>query len=177
MESLPTEILDHIFNQFPNKCEICQMKCLRTSLRQELSTYSKTSERWNRIIEEKIKDLDKLKKCYSDFEDLHAVTLNIQQEEIKRLGIGILQTTENVIGISIKKNSPLNRDGRPGYMVLQVNDFIIPEKMDVGEAFSIIDHIEKLNCVRFVVGQKNRVKTQKFNFILTNKYHFHGKTG
>ena len=157
MESLPTEILDHIFNQFPNKCEICQEKCLRSSLRQELSTYSKTSERWNRIIEEKIKDIDKLKKCYSDFEDLYAVTLNIQQEEIERLGIGTLQTTAETV-IIISKDSPLNRDGRPGYLVLQVNDFIIPEKMDFSEAFGILAHIQKLNCARFVVGQMNRFK-------------------
>ena len=160
MESLPTEILDHIFNQFPNKCEICQEKCFRSSLRQELSTYSKTSQRWNRIIEEKIKDIDKLKKCYSGFEDLYAVTLNIQQEEIKKLGIGILQTTETVICIYV--NSPLNRDGRTGYMVLQVNDFIIPEKMDVSEAFGILAQVQKLNFVRFVVGQKKRVKNSNF---------------
>ena len=67
MESLPTEILDHIFNHFPNKCEICQNKCLRALGWQELSKCSKTCERWNRIIEE----IDTLEKCFSDFEKPH----------------------------------------------------------------------------------------------------------
>ena len=89
MESLPTEILDHIFNQFPNKCEICQEKCLRSSLRQELSTYSKTSERWNRIIEKKVKKFEQSNKCYSDFENVYAVTLNIQPKEKPLVSISI----------------------------------------------------------------------------------------
>ena len=77
MESLPAEILDHIFNQFPNKCEICQQKCLRASHTQEFYKCSKTCERWNGLIEKKLP----LKKCYSDFDNLISVTLNIQQGE------------------------------------------------------------------------------------------------
>ena len=72
MESLPTEILDQIFNQFLNKCEICQKQCLRASPKQELSKCSNTCERWNSIIEAKLKEIEALKKCYSDFTNLIA---------------------------------------------------------------------------------------------------------
>ena len=64
MESLPTEILDHIFNQFPSKCKLCQKKCLRASPRYVLSKCSNTCVRWNGLVEEKIVEIDKLKKCY-----------------------------------------------------------------------------------------------------------------
>ena len=68
MESFPPEILDHIFNQFPNKCDLCQKKCLRASPRYVLSKCSNTCVRWNGLVVEKIVEIDKLKKCYSDEE-------------------------------------------------------------------------------------------------------------
>ena len=49
METLPTEILAHVFEQL-TKCEICQKNCLRTSC-QALQMCSDTCARWSNIIE------------------------------------------------------------------------------------------------------------------------------
>ena len=116
MESLPTEILDHIFNHFPNKCEICQNKCLRALGWQELSKCSKTCERWNRIIEE----IDPSEKCYSDFENVISLTLNDHVAEIWRswtLGISVIRQilSNKTVAFEImfiKEDGPVGRDGR-----------------------------------------------------------------
>ena len=154
MESLPTEILDHIFNQFPNKCDICQMKCLRTSLRQELSKCSKTSKRWNRIIEEKIKEFEKLNKCYSDFENVYAVTLNIQPKEKPIPITQIINNSKTKTFIHFNSDSPLAI--WRGYLILQINDFIMYEEMDWRDRCEILRNAQNLQYIRFVLGQKKR---------------------
>ena len=53
MESLPTEILDHILKQI--KCEFCQ-KCL-TKFNYSYQKCSKTCSRWNNILENMFKQL------------------------------------------------------------------------------------------------------------------------
>ena len=51
MESLPTEILAHVFEQF-SKCEICQKDCLRATKKwKSLFRCSDTCARWSKIIE------------------------------------------------------------------------------------------------------------------------------
>ena len=154
MESLPTEILDHIFNQFPNKCEICQEKCLRSSLRQELSTYSKTSERWNRIIEKKVKEFEQLNKCYSDFENVYAVTLNIQPKEKPIPITQIINNSKTKTFIHFNSDSPLAI--WRGYLILQINDFIMYEEMDWRDRCEILRNAQNLQYIRFVLGQKKR---------------------
>ena len=53
MESLPTEILDHILKQI--KCEFCQ-KC-QTKFNSSYQKCSKTCSRWNNILENMFKQL------------------------------------------------------------------------------------------------------------------------
>ena len=154
MESLPTEILDHIFNQFPNKCEICQEKCLRSSLRQELSKCSKTSKRWNRIIEKKVKEFEQLNKCYSDFENVYAVTLNIQPKEKPIPITQISNNSKTKTFIHFNSDSPLAI--WHGYLILQVNEFIIYEDMNSTDTCEIFRNAQNLQCIRFVLGQKKR---------------------
>ena len=51
MESLPAEILAHVFEQF-SKCEICQKDCLRATKKwKSLFKCSDTCARWSKIIE------------------------------------------------------------------------------------------------------------------------------
>ena len=165
MESLPTEILDHVFNQFPNRCEICQQKCLRALPTQEFSKCSNTCKRWNGWIEKKIRKIGVLKKCYSDFEDLISVTLNIQQE--KKFGIrlwihridGPIQSPNSTpvpIIHSIIKNGPVGRDGRIkiGDSILQVNEISFDDGMDLGDISNVLIDALKLQCVQLVVGQE-----------------------
>ena len=165
MESLPTEILDHIFYQFPNKCEICQEKCLRSSLRQELSKCSKTSERWNRITEEKVKEFEQLNKCYSEFENVYAVTHNIQPEERP---IPIIQTF-NRAKTFIHFNSDSLLAIWRGYLILQVNEFIMYEEMDLRDTCEILTNAQNLQSIRFVLGQKKR--DQICNEVYISIYH------
>ena len=49
MESLPTEILDHILKQI--KCESCQKYCDQIKLNYLYQECSKTCSRWNDILE------------------------------------------------------------------------------------------------------------------------------
>ena len=55
MESLPTEILDHIFKQI--KCESCQKYCDQIELNYLYQECSKTCSRWNDILENMFKQL------------------------------------------------------------------------------------------------------------------------
>ena len=158
MESLPTEILDHIFNQF-SKCEICQKKCLRASPRQELSKCLNTCERWNGVIEEKIKEIDTLEKCYSDFENVISLSLNI--EENFGMTICVIHTSNSFktlpVIIFIRKDSPMDHDGRIkfGNSILQLNTISFYEGMDVNDVRKVLNDVQKLQCVRVVVGQNS----------------------
>ena len=184
MESLPTEILDHIFNHFPNKCEICQNKCLRALGWQELSKCSKTCERWNRIIEE----IDTLEKCFSDFENVISVTFNIRQlEEIfnirKTLGICIIRQilSNKTVAfeiIFIKENGPVGCDGRMkiGDFILQVNG----TSFDKSKPYMFLN--DYISCdlvkilrdqyVQIVVGQKVKDKDQIIFFHSPEGFNF-----
>ena len=75
MESLPTEILVHVFEQFP-KCEICQKNCLRTSTSRALSKCSNTCARWNKILEGDFQNV--IGKCFPEFEDVISVTIDMK---------------------------------------------------------------------------------------------------
>ena len=55
MESLPTEILDHIFKQI--KCESCQKYCDQIELNYLYQECSKTCSRWNNVLENMFKQL------------------------------------------------------------------------------------------------------------------------
>ena len=55
MESLPTEILDHILKQI--KCESCQKYCDQIKLNYLYQECSKTCSRWNNILENMFKQL------------------------------------------------------------------------------------------------------------------------
>ena len=61
MESLPTEILDHIFKQI--KCESCQKYCDQIELNYLYQECSKTCSRWNDILENISKQLPFLRPC------------------------------------------------------------------------------------------------------------------
>ena len=167
MESLPIEILDHVFNQFPSRCEICQQKCLRALAWQEISKCAITCKRWNSLIEKKkIRDIGILKKCYSEFENLISVTLNTQQEEKFGIRIKIHNPLDGppfwsipVIN-SIIENGLVCSDGRIkiGDSILKVNEISF-DNMDLWEAenqFFFLDAMRdalKLQCVKLVVGQ------------------------
>ena len=171
MESLPTEILDHIFNHFPNICEICQNKCLRALAWQELLKCSKTCKRWNRMIEE----IDLLEKCYSDFENVISLTLNIRQiEETLRIELGIMVirrilSNKTIVAFEImyiEENGPVGRDGRMkiGDFILQVNG----TSFDKSKPYMFLN--DYISCdlvkilrdqyVQMVVGQKVKDKDQ-----------------
>ena len=166
MESLPTEILDHVFDQFPNKCEICQKKCLRASPRQELSKCSNTSERWNRIIEQKIKEIDTLTKCYRDFENVTSLTINIQPEDKGEFGMylfGSFNSNAALVG-SISKDGPVDRDGRIRIndSILQVNGITFDEGMAWHDILNVLKNAVILQYVQLVVGQKTRDPNRKY---------------
>ena len=60
MEFLPTEILEHIFNQFINKCEKCQREnCFLAPISQELLKCHDVCARWNDIIKKKFKKIER----------------------------------------------------------------------------------------------------------------------
>ena len=153
MESLPIEILDHVFNQFLKRCEFCQQKCLLALTWQEISKCANTCKRWNLWIEKKIMGLDVLKKCYSEFENLISVTLNTQEEE----KFGILTKIYN------PKDGLVCRDGRIkiGDSILKVNEinFDNMERWEAENQFFFLEAMEaisdtlKLQCVKLVVGQ------------------------
>ena len=175
MESLPTEILDHIFNHFPNKCEICQNKCLRALGWQELSKCSKTCKRWNRIIEE----IDMLEKCFSDFENVISVTLNIPHEaKWRSWALGIMVNRRIISNktmafeiIFIEEDCPVSRDGRMkiGDFILQVNGI----SFDKSKPHMFLDdyigcdlvNILKDQYVQMVVGQIVKDKYQIKEFV------------
>ena len=163
MESLPIEILDHVFNQFPNQCEICQQKCLRALAWQEFKKCANTCKRWNLWIHKKITDLGELKKCYSEFENLISVTLNTQEEEKFGIRARIHNPRDRppfwsipVID-SIIENGFVCRDGRIkiGDSILKVNEisFDNMERWDPFFFMDAISHTLKLQCVKLVVGQ------------------------
>ena len=166
MESLPIEILDHVFNQFPSRCEICQQKCLRALAWQEFKKCANTCKRWNLWIHKKIMDLDVLKKCYSEFENLISLTLNTQEEEKFGIRTKIHNPKDGppfwsipVID-SITENGFVCRDGRIkiGDSILKVNEisFDNMERWEAENQFFFLEAISdtlKLQCVKLVVGQ------------------------
>ena len=163
MESLPIEILDHVFNQFLKRCEFCQQKCLLALTWQEISKCANTCKRWNLWIEKKIMGLDVLKKCYSEFENLISVTLNTQEEEKFGIRTKIYNPKDGppfwsipVID-SIIENGLVCRDGRLkiGDSILKVNEISF-DNMERWDPFFFMEAISdtlKLQCVKLVVGQ------------------------
>ena len=165
MESLPIEILDHVFNQFPNQCEICQQKCLRALAWQEFKKCANTCKRWNLWIHKKIMDLDVLKKCYSEFENLISLTLNTQEEEKFGIRTKIHNPKDGppfwsipVID-SIIENGFVCRDGRIkiGDSILKVNEISFNNSRDTWlqkkMVINVLRDALKLQFVKLVVGQ------------------------
>ena len=179
MESLPTEILAHVFEQFP-KCEICSKNCLRASKRlKALSKCSDTCARWNKILEGKVgqfssnMDLDflvtlkskyLLAKCFSYFGDW-LLAVNIDMKNAKSWGLTVLELNTSVVtskGIfinSIQEDGPVALDDNiiitVGDSILQVNEIKL-----VGLKFKwalriLKDVVEnqKFQTVRLVVGK------------------------
>ena len=162
MESLPIEILDHVFNQFPSRCEICQQKCFRALAWQEFPKCANTCKRWNLWIQKKIKDLDVIKKCYSEFENLISVTLNTHQVEEFGIRIKIYHPYVGPRGAvieSIIENGLVCRDGRIkiGDVILKVNEISFNNSRDTWlqkkMVINVLRDALKLQFVKLVVGQ------------------------
>ena len=81
MESLPTEILDHILKQI--KCESCQKYCDQIKLNYLYQECSKTCSRWNNILENMFKQLLFPPPCTGVIQ----IALYMQRHERYRYGI------------------------------------------------------------------------------------------
>ena len=182
MESLPTEILAHIFEQFP-KCEICQKNCLRASKWQALQMCSNTCARWNKILEGKTifqqygcfsDSQSVIGKCFPEVKDVISVTIDMKNA--KSLGLKVLNLPRGQTfgyshfrkGInihSIKEDGPVALDGKikglkngiAGDSILQVNEINLAS-LTFDEAFQILKDVvknEKLQSVRLIVNQND----------------------
>ena len=193
MESLPTEILAHVFEQL-TKCEICQKNCLRVS-RQALQMCSDTCARWNKILEGDFQNF--IGKCFPEFEDVISVTIDMKNARswgLKLLSLyepfvtsrGMTIFSFNRDGIfSCQKNGGLMAlDGKiKGYKlriatlapvgdsILQVNDInLVGFAFD--EALRILKDVaenQKFRTVKLIVGKNvsfpSRIKVCKIHHI------------
>ena len=165
MESLPIEILAHIFEQFP-KCAICQKYCLRASKWQTLQMCSDTCLRWNKILLEGYSK-NVISKCFSEFEDVISVTIDMKN--VKSLGLTVLNVyppswmSKGIIIYSIQEDGPVALDGkikgfnikRIGDSILQVNEINLVG-LAFDEALQILKDVvenQKFQSVRLIVGQ------------------------
>ena len=167
MEYFPPEILDHIFNQFPNKCKLCQKECLLASAWKELTKCSKTCERWKKIIENKI---NKLTKCCSECiylcgTNIISVTLKFEKNENFGVEIGrpmnpnaLPEITPSgsfpYIGV-IRKKGPVGRNSKIRSLdwILQVNEICLNEIIEWSDILNVLKDALKHQYVRMVVGQ------------------------
>ena len=112
MESLPTEILVHVFEQFSNsKCEICQKNCLRATTKwKSLSMCFDTCVRWSMILAEKpiykfgwLSDSQYvIGKCFPDHQDIISVTIDIKNA--RSLGLKVLNLKQTFSNDFLDKN-------------------------------------------------------------------------
>ena len=112
MESLPTEILVHVFEQFSNsKCEICQKNCLRATTKwKSLSMCFDTCARWSKILAGKpiykfgwLSDSQYvIGKCFPDYQDIISVTIDIKNA--RSLGLKVLNLKQTFSNDFLDKN-------------------------------------------------------------------------
>ena len=180
MESLPTEILEHVFEQF-SKCEICEKNCLRATTKwKSLSICFDTCARWSKILAGKpiykfgwLSDSQYvIGKCFPDYQDIISVTIDIKNA--KSLGLKVLnlmQTFTNdflnergLIIHSIDQAGPVALDGKIkgldenwiGNSILQVNGIDLKFPMTFADALQIIkDAVEnpKFQTVQLIINQ------------------------
>ena len=179
MESLPTEILAHVFEQF-SKCEICQKNCLRATTKwKSLSMCFDTCARWSKILADKpiykfwlSNSQYVIGKCFPDHQDIISVTIDIKNA--KSLGLKVLnlmQTFPNdflnehgLIIHSIDQAGPVALDGKIkgldenwiGDSILQVNGIDLKFPMTFADALGIIkDAVEnpKFQTVELLINQ------------------------
>ena len=110
MESLPTEILAHLFEQF-SKCEICQKNCLRATTKwKSLSMCFDTCARWSKILAGKpiykfgwLSDSQYvIGKCFPDYQDIISVTIDIKNA--RSLGLKVLNLNQTFSNDFLDKN-------------------------------------------------------------------------
>ena len=180
MESLPAEILAHVFEQF-SKCEICQKDCLRATKKwKSLFKCSDTCARWSKILAGKpIYKFGWLShsqyvigKCFPDHQDIISVTIDIKNA--KSLGLKVLNLMQtftidflNQRGLiihSIDQAGPVALDGKIkdldenwiGNSILQVNGIDLKFPMTFADALQIIkDVVEnpKFQTVQLIINQ------------------------
>ena len=161
MESLPTEILAHVFEQFP-KCEICQKYCLRASKWQTLQMCSDTCLRWNKILLEGYSK-NVINKCFSEFEDVISVTIDMKNTE--SLGLNVCSFYDpRVIIHSIRNGGPVAQDGKinglknwiDGGQILQVNEIDLTS-LTFNESLQIFKDVknQKFQSVRLIVRKND----------------------
>ena len=90
MESLPTEILDHIFKQI--KCESCQKYCDHIKLHYLYQECSKTCSRWNDILENIFKPF--MPPCLGNMIRIAQVMKKVKSKERFRYGSTLFTTKQ-----------------------------------------------------------------------------------
>ena len=170
MESLPTEILAHVFEQL-TKCEICQKNCLRASGWQTaLQMCSDTCARWNKILEVTLKSKYLIVKCFPDFGMNDVISVTIDMKNAKSWGLTVLNDSyppylksKGIVIYSIQEDGPVALDGkikgfnikRIGDSILQVNEINLVG-LAFDEALQILKDVvenQKFQNVRLIVGQ------------------------
>ena len=156
MESLPTEILAHLFEQF-SKCEICQKNCLRATTKwKSLSMCFDTCVRWSKILAGKpIYKFGWLShsqyvigKCFPDHQDIISVTIDIKNA--RSLGLKVLNLKQTF------SNDDLDKNGLIIHSIDQAGPVALNGKIKsrVGRGVTGVQYTSKLN----EVGQRIRVQ-------------------
>ena len=166
MESLPTEILEHVFEQF-SKCEICQKNCLRATTKwKSLSMCFDTCARWSKILAGKpiykfgwLSDSQYvIGKCFPDHQDIISVTIDIKNA--RSLGLKVLNLKQTF------SNDFLDKNGLIIHSIDQAGPVALNGKIKgsrVNRGIAGVQYTSKLN----EVGQKIWVQKIKYNNNLT----------
>ena len=177
MESLPTEILHHIFKQI--QCKSClETDCLRTNKDYYLYDYkcSKTCSRWNKLFRGR---KDRIYQLACPFVE---VTLKMDTG-VNLLGMTIMEKGDDAWkkgdmhwGIyvnSIEKGGPVDLDGRieAGDMILQLNKINF-DNMSIADMMMRILKIEEVfknavqepGPIRLVVAKSKDPAYRELNY-------------
>ena len=166
MESLPTEILAHVFEQF-SKCEICQKNCLRATTKwKSLSMCFDTCARWSKILADKpiykfgwlSNSQYVIGKCFPDHQDIISVTIDIKNA--RSLGLKVLNLKQTF------SNDFLDKNGLIIHSIDQAGPVALNGKIKgsrVNRGIAGVQYTSKLN----EVGQKIWVQKIKYNNNLT----------
>ena len=156
MESLPAEILAHVFEQF-SKCEICQKNCLRATTKwKSLSICFDTCARWSKILAGKpiykfgwLSDSQYvIGKCFPDHQDIISVTIDIKNA--RSLGLKVLNLKQTF------SNDFLDKNGLIIHSIDQAGPVALNGKINsrAERGISGVQYTSKLN----EVGQRIRVQ-------------------